>query len=66
VIWTRVAADLVLGPFYWFGGEPGDPLPPIADYPNPLRPTRNRKRETEDASCDHEEIKEDRPTVYAE
>ena len=43
VIWTRVAADLALGPFYWFGGEPSDPLPPIADYPNPLRPTRNKE-----------------------
>ena len=43
VIWIRVASNLEMGPFYWFGGSPGEPLPPIADFPNPLRPTRNQE-----------------------
>jgi hypothetical protein len=43
VIWLRVAADLQMGPFFWFGGEPGEPLPKIAHFPNPLRPTRNKQ-----------------------
>jgi hypothetical protein len=43
VIWIRIVADLQLGPFFWFGGKPGEPLPPIAHYPNPLRPTRNKE-----------------------
>lgn len=45
VVWIRVAADLELGPFFWFGGRPGEPLPPIAHYPNPRRPTRNKEGE---------------------
>lgn len=42
VIWIQVGADLGMGPFFWFGGEPGEPLPPIAGYPNPLRATHNK------------------------
>ena len=42
VIWIRVGDDLEMGPFFWFGGEPGAPLPPIAGYPNPLRATHNK------------------------
>lgn len=42
VIWIRVTADLGMGPFFWFGGTPGEPLPPIADYPHPLRPTHTK------------------------
>jgi hypothetical protein len=43
VIWIRVAPDLAMGPFYWFGGAPGQPLPPIADFPNSLRVTPNKE-----------------------
>jgi hypothetical protein len=43
VIWIHVASDLGLGPFFWFGGKPGKSLPPIADYPIPLRPTHNKE-----------------------
>jgi hypothetical protein len=42
VIWIGIARDLNMGPFFWFGGAPGEPLPPIADYPNPLRATHNK------------------------
>lgn len=42
VIWIRVSATLDMGPFYWFGGIPGEPLPPIARYPNPRRATHNK------------------------
>lgn len=42
VIWIRVGDDLGMGPFFWFGGEPGQPLPPLAGYPNPLRATHNK------------------------
>lgn len=42
VIWIRVGVELGMGPFFWFGGKPGDPLPPIAGYPNPLRATHNK------------------------
>jgi hypothetical protein len=45
VIWIRVKADLEMGPFFWFGGAPGEPLPPIADFPNPLRATHNKQGE---------------------
>jgi hypothetical protein len=43
VIWIRVSDDLEMGPYYWFGGAPGEPLPAIADYSCPLRPTRNKE-----------------------
>src|SRR5262249_22712587 len=42
VIWIRVANDLTMGPFYWFGGNPGEPLPPVAHYSAPLRATHNK------------------------
>jgi hypothetical protein len=42
VIWIRVTPDLAMGPFFWFGGRPGEPLPAIAGYPNPLRTTHNK------------------------
>ncbi|MFQ3254412.1 MAG: hypothetical protein ACI9U6_002716 [Loktanella salsilacus] len=32
-----------MGPYFWFGGAPGQPLPLIDDYPNSLRPTRNKE-----------------------
>lgn len=45
VIWIRVTPDLDMGPFFWFGGEPGKPLPPIEDYASPRRPTHNAQGE---------------------
>jgi hypothetical protein len=33
--------NLELGPFMWFGGSPGAPLPAIASYPNAKRTTHN-------------------------
>jgi hypothetical protein len=45
VIWIRVAPDLEMGPFFWFGAEPGLPLPTIDHLPNPLRATRNKEGE---------------------
>ncbi len=42
VIWIRVGDDLGMGPFFWFGGTPGEPLPEIAGYPNPLRATHTK------------------------
>lgn len=33
VIWTRFDRDnLILGPFLFFGGEPGAPLPPLVNF----------------------------------
>jgi hypothetical protein len=33
VIWVRFDPQtLALGPFLWFGGAPGDPLPPLSAY----------------------------------
>jgi hypothetical protein len=43
VIWIRVTEHLEMGPFFWFGGAPGEPLPPIGDYKTPLRATHNKK-----------------------
>jgi hypothetical protein len=34
--------DLELKSFYWFGGKPDEPLPPIHDYSRPLRATGNK------------------------
>ena len=42
VIWIRVSEDLDMGPFYWFGGSPGEPLPPIDQFDSPRRPTHNK------------------------
>jgi len=33
--------DLQLGPFYWFGGAPGETLPNFSEYPNARRATHN-------------------------
>jgi hypothetical protein len=41
-IWMRLDDDLSMGPYFWFGGRPGQPLPAIDGYPNALRPTRNK------------------------
>jgi hypothetical protein len=37
VIWIVVTPELELGPYYWFGGAPGEPLPDIASYRQPKR-----------------------------
>lgn len=42
VLWIRVTAALEMGPFYWFGGAPGKPLPSLGQYTNPLRATHNK------------------------
>jgi hypothetical protein len=44
VIWTFFDRDtLELGPFLWFGGAPGQPLPPLGDKVG--RHTRGDKAE---------------------
>lgn len=45
VIWIRVTEHLDMGPFFWFGGPPGEPLPSIDDCQIPLRATHNKKGE---------------------
>ena len=45
VIWIQITPDLKLGPYYWFGGTPGNRLPDISKFPNSMRPTRNKKGE---------------------
>ena len=45
VIWIHITPELDLGPFWWFGGKPGKPLPRIDEYPNALRATRNKQGE---------------------
>ena len=43
VIWIRInKPDLDMGPFFWFGGRPGEPLPAIAHFATPKRPTHNK------------------------
>lgn len=42
-IWMRLNDDLAMGPYFWFGGAPGQPLPAISSYPNARRPTRNKE-----------------------
>ena len=37
VIWIVVTPMLELGPYYWFGGLPGEPLPDIDGYRKPKR-----------------------------
>jgi hypothetical protein len=42
VVWISIDKDtLDLGPYMWFGGLPGKPLPDISDRPNPKRATHN-------------------------
>jgi hypothetical protein len=40
----RIGIDretLALGPYFWFGGAPGQPIPDLSKYPNPKRATHN-------------------------
>ena len=45
VIWIRVTEALDMGPFFWFGGMPGERLPQIEQYPTPRRATHNKQGE---------------------
>jgi len=42
VIWIRLGPNLEMGPYFWFGSSPGQPLPPLADYRNSKRVTANQ------------------------
>lgn len=44
VVWVRVDPEtLQLGPFWWFGGLPGELLPSIDDYPSGKHTTGDSK-----------------------
>lgn len=45
VIWICVTLDLEIGPFWWFGGSPGEPLPDLVGFKNPKRNGRNKAGE---------------------
>lgn len=45
VIWIRVNEHLDIGPYFWFGGRPGEPLPSIEECEIPRRATHNKKGE---------------------
>jgi len=42
IIWIHVNDALDLGPFFWFGGRPGMPLPDVSAFEIPLRATHNK------------------------
>ena len=41
-IWICLEADLSMGPFFWFGASPGEPLAALDRYPNSKRVTPNK------------------------
>lgn len=41
VVWIHVDDDLNMGPFFFFGANPGLPLPDIASFPSAKRTTPN-------------------------
>ncbi len=45
VIFIQITPALDMGPYFWFGGGPGDPLPPITHFPSPTRTTPNKQGE---------------------
>lgn len=45
VLWIRVTPRLDMGPFFWFGGAPGEPLPSLDAYESPRRATHNKAGE---------------------
>lgn len=45
VLWIHVDDALKLGPYFWFGGEPGQPLPILDKFKVPRRATHNKKGE---------------------
>lgn len=42
VIWIKLGPKLEMGPYYWLGGAPGQPLIAITQYPNSRRVTPNK------------------------
>ena len=42
VLWIHVNDHLEMGPFFWFGGPPGLPLPSIDAFRIPRRATHNK------------------------
>jgi hypothetical protein len=42
VIWIKLGPELEMGPYYWLGGPPGEPLSSITHYPNSRRVTPNK------------------------
>jgi len=42
VLWIHVNDHLEMGPFFWFGGPPGRPLPSIDAFRIPRRATHNK------------------------
>lgn len=42
VIWICVTLNLDIGPFWWFGGKPGEPLPDLSGFASPKRIGRNK------------------------
>ncbi len=45
ILWIKVTPQLEMGPFFWFGAAPGQPLPAIDAYTSPRRPTHNKEGE---------------------
>jgi len=43
VVWITANKDLELGPFHWFGNEPGKPLQDISEYPQLKHAKANAK-----------------------
>lgn len=41
-IWIRLEPDLSMGPFFWFGAAPGQPLAALHHLPNSRRVTPNK------------------------
>jgi hypothetical protein len=44
-IWISVSPALDMGPFFWLGGSPGEPLPSLAEHSASRRPTPNKNGE---------------------
>jgi hypothetical protein len=55
VIWICVSLDLDLGPFWWFGGAPGEPLPDLAAFASP-RSLRRRETGEKPLRLNHTEV----------
>lgn len=45
VIWISVSLTLDLGPFWWFGAVPGQPLPDLSSFASPKRIGRRESGE---------------------
>lgn len=43
VIWIAITPELDLGPFWWFGAPPGEPLPDMSGLRRPLRIGRRKE-----------------------